>query len=204
MSSESGQGPLAAAGIRVRDMVPADIPAVHELEERLFPVDAWPLQMFVDELSQPETRRYLIAEASDGIIGYAGLMCIEPIADVQTIAVVPEYEGKGIGSALLRELISEGRRRGAADLLLEVRADNPRAQQLYRRFGFEQIHVRRKYYRDGVDALIMRLELANVLAIHQDIVHQDDIRQDAQDTGAAGRSAGAETGQTTPTEADQQ
>jgi ribosomal-protein-alanine N-acetyltransferase len=185
-------------------MVPADIPAVHELEERLFPVDAWPLQMFVDELSQPETRRYLIAETSDGIIGYAGLMCIEPIADVQTIAVVPEYEGKGIGSALLRELISEGRRRGAADLLLEVRADNPRAQQLYRRFGFEQIHVRRKYYRDGVDALIMRLELANVLAIHQDIVHADDTRQDPQDTGADGRSAGGQTGQTTPTEADQQ
>ena len=204
MSSEPGQGRLAAGGIRVRDMVPADIPAVHELEERLFPVDAWPLQMFVDELSQPETRRYLIAEAPDGIVGYAGLMCIEPIADVQTIAVVPEYEGRGIGSALLRELISEGRRRGAADLLLEVRADNPRAQKLYRRFGFEQIHVRRKYYRDGVDALIMRLELANVLAIHRDIVHEDDIRQDPQDTCADGRSAGAETGQTTPTEADQQ
>ncbi|WP_457974875.1 ribosomal protein S18-alanine N-acetyltransferase [Arthrobacter sp. D1-17] len=180
-------------------MVPADIPAVHQLEERLFPVDAWPLQMFVDELSQPETRRYLIAEAPDGIIGYAGLMCIEPIADVQTIAVVPEYEGRGIGSALLRELISEGRRRGAADLLLEVRADNPRAQQLYRRFGFEQIHVRRKYYRDGVDALIMRLELANVLALHQEIVHED-----AQDDGSDGRNAGGRTGQTTPTEADQQ
>lgn len=180
-------------------MVPADIPAVHELEERLFPVDAWPMQMFVDELSQPETRRYLIAEAPDGIIGYAGLMCIEPIADVQTIAVVPEYEGRGIGSALLRELVSEGRRRGAADLLLEVRADNPRAQQLYRRFGFEQIHVRRKYYRDGVDALIMRLELANVLAIHQDVLHED-VRDDRAD----GTNAGGKTGKTTPTEADQQ
>jgi [ribosomal protein S18]-alanine N-acetyltransferase len=199
VSSQPGAGPFAAAGIRVRDMVPADIPAVHELEERLFPVDAWPMQMFVDELSQPETRRYLIAEAPDGIIGYAGLMCIEPIADVQTIAVVPEYEGRGIGSALLRELISEGRRRGAADLLLEVRADNPRAQQLYRRFGFEQIHVRRKYYRDGVDALIMRLELANVLAVHQDVVHGS-----VQDDGDDGRTAGGQTGPTTPTEADQQ
>lgn len=198
MSIGLAQGPLAAAGIRVRDMVPADIPAVHQLEERLFPMDAWPLQMFVDELSQPETRRYVVAEAPEGIIGYAGLMCIEPIADVQTIAVVPEYEGRGLGSALLRELISEGRRRGAADLLLEVRADNPRAQQLYRRFGFEQIHVRRKYYRDGVDALIMRLELADVLAIHQDIVHND-----VQDT-AGGRNHGGQTGQTTPTEADQQ
>jgi ribosomal-protein-alanine N-acetyltransferase len=137
----------------------ADIPAVHELERRLFPVDAWPLQMFFDELAQTATRRYLVAELDDEIVGYAGLMCIEPIADVQTIAVVPEQEGRGIGSALLTELIRESRRRRAEDMLLEVRADNPRAQQLYRRFGFEQIHVRPRYYRDGVNALIMRLEL---------------------------------------------
>ncbi|MFF2244731.1 ribosomal protein S18-alanine N-acetyltransferase [Arthrobacter sp. NPDC058130] len=137
----------------------ADIPAVHELERRLFPVDAWPLQMFHDELAQTDTRRYLVAEIRGGIVGYAGLMCIEPISDVQTIAVVPEQEGKGIGSALLTELIMESRRRRAQDVLLEVRADNPRAQQLYRRFGFEQIHIRPRYYRDGVDALIMRLQL---------------------------------------------
>jgi ribosomal-protein-alanine N-acetyltransferase len=146
-------------GITLREMDPADIPAVHDLERRLFPVDAWPLQMFVDELAQAETRRYLVAEHGGHIVGYAGLMCIEPIADVQTIAVVPEQEGKGIGSALLTELILESRRRCAEDVLLEVRADNPRAQQLYRRFGFDQIHIRPRYYRDGVDALIMRLRL---------------------------------------------
>jgi ribosomal-protein-alanine N-acetyltransferase len=146
-------------GITLREMDPADIPAVHDLERRLFPVDAWPLQMFVDELAQAETRRYLVAEHGGHIVGYAGLMCIEPIADVQTIAVVPEQEGKGIGSALLTELILESRRRCAEDVLLEVRADNPRAQQLYRRFGFDQIHLRPRYYRDGVDALIMRLRL---------------------------------------------
>lgn len=208
MSGQSGQAPLIGPGISMRDMVPADIPAVHALEVRLFPVDAWPLEMFVNELSQPETRRYLVAEVADGIVGYAGLMCIEPIADVQTIAVVPEYEGRGIGTALLRELIREGRRRGAADVLLEVRADNPRAQQLYRRFGFEQIHVRRRYYRDGVDALIMRLELAEVLAVHQDIVHQDTVHQDpvrgeAGQSGSGHPDAGKHA-QTTPTEADQQ
>lgn len=148
-----------APGITVREMTIDDVPAVSALEQRLFPVDAWPLHMFFDELSQPETRRYLVAQGSDGIVGYAGLMCIEPIADVQTIAVVPEYEGRGIGSWLLTSLIEEARRRRAADVLLEVRADNPRAQQLYRRFGFEQIHIRPRYYRDGVDALIMRLQL---------------------------------------------
>jgi ribosomal-protein-alanine N-acetyltransferase len=141
-------------------MTPDDVIAVSVLEQRLFPVDAWPLHMFYDELAQPETRWYLLAEGTEGIVGYAGLMCIEPIADVQTIAVVPEYEGRGIGTILLTRLIEEARRRHAADLLLEVRADNPRAQQLYLRFGFEQIHVRPRYYRDGVDALIMRLQLA--------------------------------------------
>jgi ribosomal-protein-alanine N-acetyltransferase len=146
-------------GVSVREMTPDDVIAVSVLEQRLFPVDAWPLHMFYDELAQPETRWYLVAEGRDGIVGYAGLMCIEPIADVQTIAVVPEYEGRGIGTTLLTRLIEEARRRYAADLLLEVRADNPRAQQLYLRFGFEQIHVRPRYYRDGVDALIMRLQL---------------------------------------------
>jgi [ribosomal protein S18]-alanine N-acetyltransferase len=146
-------------GVSVREMTPDDVIAVSVLEQRLFPVDAWPLHMFYDELAQPETRWYLVAEGSEGIVGYAGLMCIEPIADVQTIAVVPEYEGRGIGTTLLTRLIEEARNRYAKDLLLEVRADNPRAQQLYRRFGFEQIHVRPRYYRDGVDALIMRLQL---------------------------------------------
>lgn len=159
MSAAPAQPEPAGAGVLLRSMVSADIPAVHALEVRLFPVDAWPLQMFVDELSQTDTRHYLVAEASGEIVGYAGLMCIEPIADVQTIAVVPEHEGRGIGSALLTELIRESRRRHAADVLLEVRADNPRAQQLYRRFGFKQIHVRPRYYRDGIDALIMRLQL---------------------------------------------
>ena len=147
------------SGVTLRPMGLEDVTAVHALEQRLFPVDAWPLQMFVDELSQPDTRSYIVAEGGEGIVGYAGLMCIEPIADVQTIAVVPEAEGRGIGSTMLAALIAEARQRRAADVLLEVRADNPRAQQLYLRFGFEQIHVRPRYYRDGVDALIMRLQL---------------------------------------------
>jgi ribosomal-protein-alanine N-acetyltransferase len=152
--------PSSASGaVAFRDMTLDDVSAVNALEQRLFPADAWPLEMFLAELTQPETRRYVVAESGGAFGGYAGLWCVETIGDVQTIAVVPEFEGRGIGSALLTRLIDEARRRGAADVLLEVREDNPRAQQLYVRFGFEQIHVRRKYYRDGVDALIMRLQL---------------------------------------------
>lgn len=155
----TADGPARLEGITLRPMTLDDVAAVNALEQRLFPVDAWPLHMFLSELSQPDTRHYLVAEDTAGIVGYAGLMCIEPIADVQTIAVVPEQEGRGIGSTLLTLLIDEARARRAADVLLEVRADNPRAQALYVRFGFEQIHIRQRYYRDGVDALIMRLQL---------------------------------------------
>ena len=147
---------MSGARVAIRQMTAADIPAVWELERGLFPVDAWPEQMFRDELSQTDTRLYWVAELDGEIVGYCGMMCVLPLADVQTIAVVPACEGRGIGSALLAGLIEEARRRGAEDVLLEVRADNPRAQELYVRFGFERIHVRRRYYRDGVDALIMR------------------------------------------------
>ena len=148
-------------GAVIRPMSFDDIAAVDELERALFPVDAWPLQMFYDELNQADTRSYYVAEGSGGhVVGYAGLMCVLPIADVQTIAVAPEAEGAGIGSALLATLIDEAKQRGADDVLLEVRADNPRAQRLYRWFGFEQIHIRPRYYRDGADALIMRLALS--------------------------------------------
>jgi len=149
----------------LRDMAPADIDAITAMDATLFGVDSWPRHMFVDELAQPETRRYIIAEVPDrdghpAMAGYAGLMCLPPIGDIQTIGVLPHYEGRGYARAMLAELIGEARRRGAQDVMLEVSANNPRAQELYRRFGFEHIHTRRKYYRDGSDGLIMRLRFS--------------------------------------------
>lgn len=138
----------------LRPMTTADLAAVQALEQELFPLDAWPPEMFAAELAQPVCR-YWVAEQDGAMIGYAGLMCIPPVGDVQTIAVVPGHEGRGIGTALLRTLHEHARGLGADRMMLEVRADNPRAQQLYRRHGYEQIHVRPRYYRDGGDALVM-------------------------------------------------
>lgn len=150
----------------LRNMVANDVDFITALDKTLFGVDSWPRSMFVGELRQPETRRYIIAEVPSGvehqgqnaqIAGYAGLMCVPPIGDIQTIGVLPEFEGRGIARAMLDELVDEARRRGAADVMLEVSSTNPRAQRLYLRYGFEHIHTRRRYYRDGSDGLIMRL-----------------------------------------------
>ncbi|MFC3300041.1 ribosomal-protein-alanine N-acetyltransferase [Arthrobacter agilis] len=143
----------------LRDLAFEDIEAIGRLENELFPTDAWPLEMFYTEFFQPDTRRYIVAEADGVPVGYAGVMVIDTTADIQTIGVLPRVEGQGIGRAMLTELLGEARRRGADTVMLEVRADNPRAQHLYTRFGFARIHTRKKYYRDGVDAWVMQLVL---------------------------------------------
>lgn len=179
MSQDVSSLPEGAAlpdGAALRSMSAADIAPVSELENRLFPHDAWPESFFSDELSHAEpsaaperaTRQYWVIEESTSegvrIIGYAGMMCVLPIADVQTIAVAPEAQGRGLGTVLLRTIIEAAVSRRAEQVLLEVRADNPGAQALYRREGFEHIHTRPQYYPDGEDALIMQKALKDLNA----------------------------------------
>lgn len=154
----AGAASSLPAGYALRPMQPGDLDEVHALETQLFPADAWPREMFDAELAHP-TRQYWVATRERAIVGYAGMMCIPPVADVQTLAVAAGHEGRGLGSALLRALHHAAVLSGGREILLEVRADNPRAQALYRRFGYEHIHTRPRYYADGHDALIMRREL---------------------------------------------
>jgi ribosomal-protein-alanine N-acetyltransferase len=167
---------------RLRAMVPSDLADVLALEHELFPDDPWTAEMFAGELTEPpESRLYLLAEAGVGVgtgasasgaargadsglvmAGYAGMMFIPggTQADVLTIAVRSAYWGHGIGSALLGALLAAARDRGCAEVFLEVRADNPRAQGLYLRRGFKEVGVRRGYYQpSGVDAIVMRKDL---------------------------------------------
>ncbi|MEV2256647.1 ribosomal protein S18-alanine N-acetyltransferase [Streptomyces sp. NPDC050147] len=139
-----------------------DIEPVFVLEKELFPDDAWSRGMFWSELSHARgpkaTRRYVVATDGDRLVGYAGLASAGDQADVQTIAVAPSHWGTGLGSRLLTDLLSAATAFECAEVMLEVRVDNTRAQKLYERFGFEPIGFRRGYYQPGnVDALVMRL-----------------------------------------------
>ncbi|GII88565.1 ribosomal-protein-alanine acetyltransferase [Sphaerisporangium siamense] len=144
----------------LRQMTEADLPAVLSIERATFPFDAWSEGMLRGELAdQPRTRHYIVAVAGGEIVGYAGLAAAGDQADVQTIAVRTASQRAGIGSAMLSELLAEAVRRGATAVFLEVRADNPPAQAMYERFGFERIGLRRDYYDDGTDAIMMMRSL---------------------------------------------
>jgi len=141
-----------------------DLDAIMALEERLFATDAWSRPTMAAEIAD-RNGYYLVAfppDAPTRIDAYAGLRAprSQPQADIQTIAVSETARRQGLGRVLMLSLIAEARDRGATEVFLEVRADNPGAQSLYSGLGFEAIAVRPKYYQpDGVDAIIMRLTI---------------------------------------------
>ena len=150
----------------LREMRWWDIDLVLELERDLFPEDAWSRGMFWSELAHargPEaTRKYVVAEEGKRIVGYAGVASSGEQADIQTIAVARDHWGTGLGGRLLTELLKAATDFECAEVMLECRVDNVRAQKLYERFGFEGIGFRRGYYQPGnVDALVMRLITAS-------------------------------------------
>lgn len=137
-----------------------DVETVAGLERTLFPHDAWSAEQVWGELAHvPETRWYAVHEDDEGVDGYVGLAAVPPEADVQTIAVAPRAQGRGVGRLLLQSLVDEARRRGCTQLFLEVLDGNAPALALYERAGFEHMGRRRSYYGPGLDAVVMRLRL---------------------------------------------
>jgi ribosomal-protein-alanine acetyltransferase len=152
----------------LRDATVDDLDAIMAIEERSFPTDAWSRETMAAELASPHGR-YLVDEHDDAIIGYGGVRALRGSADadIQTIALLAEHRGQGRGRALLRALLGAAAERGAREVFLEVRADNPSAEGLYLAEGFEEIGRRPRYYQpDDVDAIVMRLHLRRHPASH--------------------------------------
>lgn len=137
-----------------------DLDAVLALERQVFPDGPWTPGQFWSELARvPESRWYVVARRGPRIVGYAGVFVVVPEADVQTVAVAVEEQGRGTGRALLAALVEQARARRAGLLHLEVRADNAAAIGLYQAMGFAADGRRRDYYGRGNDALLMTLRL---------------------------------------------
>ena len=136
-----------------------DLDALMALEQEIYPEDAWSAENMARELAGDHTY-YLAAVGDDGAIdAYAGLLA--PLGtgqgDIQTVTVAPRARRQGLARTLLLQLINEARRRGAEELFLEVRIDNEGAKALYEELGFEQVAVRKGYYKGGIDAVSMKL-----------------------------------------------
>lgn len=139
-----------------------DLAAIMDLERTSFPTDAWSEPMMREELLSPHGH-YLVDVEAGRLLGYGGVRAVARAADadIQTITVAASARGRGRGRTLLRALLEAARERGAREVFLEVRADNPTASALYVSEGFTEIARRPRYYQpDDVDAVVMTLDLA--------------------------------------------
>ena len=111
------------------------------------------------ETGWERVRRWLGAPTNHDhapILGYGGLWLMYDEAHISTIAMRPDWRGRGLGELLLVGLVLKSMELNAQVVTLEVRVGNTRAQQLYRKYEFEVVGRRRKYYTDnGEDALLM-------------------------------------------------
>jgi [ribosomal protein S18]-alanine N-acetyltransferase len=146
--------------VTIGALTPADAERCAQLEAQLFDGDdPWPAAAFNRELASTHTH-YVGARTAGALVGYAGISRLgrtPPFEyEVHTIGVDAAYQGQGIGRRLLDDLLNFA---DGGVVYLEVRTDNDAAIALYRSVGFEQIGLRRRYYRvSGADAYTMRRE----------------------------------------------
>lgn len=128
-----------------------DIPQIAKIEQVCF-ADVWTEDMLLQSFDSGCV--FVVIEENNQIVGYGGLYMT---GDITNIAVLPAFRGKGYGGAIIQYLSNFAKEKNIDSLFLEVRKSNEVAIKLYEKCGFKLINVRKKYYKDGEDALIYSL-----------------------------------------------
>lgn len=137
-----------------------DIGELLVIEDAQFP-EPWTKRILLDEIENTDTRRYTVAFEKKRVVGYLGVMFVLDELHINTIGTVPQEEGRGIATSLLDEAWADARARAITRATLEVAVSNQRAIELYRRYGFHPVGVRKNYYeKRNEDALILWADLS--------------------------------------------
>jgi ribosomal-protein-alanine N-acetyltransferase len=147
--------------VNLRAATVSDVPAVVALEEELFGVDAWSAESVESEVLGAGRHALVAVDADGTVVGYAVTLAGGDVLDLQRIGVAPGARRRGVGRSLLDAALGAARRSDVPPdrVLLEVSAANDAALAFYAAEGFTEVDRRRRYYRDGTDAVVMRLPL---------------------------------------------
>lgn len=144
----------------IRRMTLADIQAVVEIEKQCFS-QPWSEKSFEDSIAREDTI-FLVCEDDMKnhlvITGYMGMYLSFDEASVTNVAVAPEFRKRGYGESLVAAAKEAAKDAGAESIFLEVRVSNEPAVSLYKKLGFEELGIRKKFYEHPVeDAIIMKV-----------------------------------------------
>jgi len=154
----------------IRPMTVEDLEQVVEIDQLSFSLP-WPAHSFRYELLENDVSRQWVVEmqSTNGTLKVIGMIVVWLIMDeahIATIAVHPEYRGRGIGRQILIAALGECAAQGALSATLEVRERNAIAIDMYRKLGFEVVGLRKRYYQDtNEDAILMTLDTQRLKSI---------------------------------------
>lgn len=145
--------------ISLRKGTEDDIEDIARLEPIIFQ-DPWSEEMVRSDVTN-RISTYIIAEIEKEkgqreIAGYIGYWLIQHECQINNVAVIPHFQRRGIGGAMLSEVLKETEEKGACEWILEVRKNNLPAITIYEKHGFIKIGIRGNYYENGEDAIIMK------------------------------------------------
>jgi [ribosomal protein S18]-alanine N-acetyltransferase len=138
----------------VRPATADDVPAIAAIEAGAAH-QPWTASQIHDSLASPSTRGW-VAVSEQAALGHLLASCVAEEGEILTLAVAPDARRRGLGRRLVGACTRHWRASGTRVGWLEVRHDNVAALGLYGETGWVEAGVRRRYYRDGADALIMR------------------------------------------------
>ncbi len=128
-----------------------------EIESEAF-ASPWTINMFIPELAS-EYAHYIVGVVDDKVVCYGGFHQSFDEAHIMNIAVKKEFRGCGYGKLLLSHMIAKAKLLGIDKATLEVSVNNVVAFSLYEQYGFATAGIRKNYYSDGSDAIIMWADL---------------------------------------------
>ncbi|NNF05524.1 MAG: ribosomal protein S18-alanine N-acetyltransferase [Candidatus Eisenbacteria bacterium] len=144
-----------AETITIREMVSEDLPQVTALERQIFP-DPWSADAFRSELSgKSYSFPFVAVDEAGTIVAYMVSWIVVDEAHLGNIAVIPSHRRRGIARLLMDRLVSEANAHNARLVTLEVRVSNRNAIRLYEQYGFYPFMIRKRYYENGENALVM-------------------------------------------------
>lgn len=156
---------MSAGEVELRPMRWWHLDEVAALEAAIFGATAWSLEQFYAEVAASDRWVQVLVDG-DRVTGYVDVAIQGRDADLMTIAVAADAQGRGLGCRMLTEALRAAGARGAHHMFLEVASNNP-AQRMYANHGFTVIDRRHGYYSDGADAVIMRAALAPRRGVEQ-------------------------------------
>ena len=144
--------------MEIMKMNEAHVASVAAIEKECFGVDAWSEKSVASELTN-KLSLWLVAVDGDRVAGYVGSQTVCDETDMMNVAVTADYRRQGMGEKLVLALEEALKAIGSQCLTLEVRDSNTPARTLYEKLGFQQIGLRKNYYRNPKeDAYILRKE----------------------------------------------